>query len=113
MRGWLEFALGCLIAIAFAALAFLVWWKLDSRSAPISLQRAPAEEIDAVDPAPLLGSILRSDRQFVIVVNVGEDLDDLQLCMDMAWTVCEEDGEVVCGMDMAGGCWFTCCPEED
>ncbi len=54
-----------------------------------------------------------SERFFIIAVNVGEDLDDLQACMELAWIVCEEEGEVVCSMDVRGGCWFSCCPEEE
>jgi len=53
-----------------------------------------------------------SERFFIIAVNLGEDLDDLKMCMEMAWGVCEADGEVVCGMDVRGSCSFTCCPEE-
>jgi len=52
------------------------------------------------------------DRFFVIAVNVGEDLDDLQLCMEWAWAMCEHDGEVVCGMDVTADCSFTCCPKD-
>ena len=52
------------------------------------------------------------DWQFTILVNVGEDLDDLLACIDSAFAVCEAQGEVVCGMNITGGCWYSCCPEE-
>ena len=52
------------------------------------------------------------DRFFVIAVNVGERLDDLKACLDFAWAVCREDGEVVCGMDVTADCSFTCCPKD-
>ncbi len=55
----------------------------------------------------------RSERFFIIAVNLGEDLDALRLCMEWAWAMCEDDGEIVCGIDVRGDCSFTCCPEED
>ncbi len=108
---------GCVLAFVGA-----VWLsKTVARRAVRDHHEAWVADMDLkVEKIKAKGSVARaepdecwSDPFFIIAVNLGQDLDDLRLCMEMAWAVCEADGEVVCGMDVRGDCGFTCCPEED
>lgn len=117
MKGFLSNLVTMLIA---CVLIYAVVWAVFE--AVSSMRHAKAEVKKAEDRRDLAQIRLREvlvEREewsapfFVIIVNVGEDLDDLRACMDFAWTVCEAEGEVVCGMDVRGDCAFNCCPEEE
>ena len=104
MKCLFNFVLGCLVVI-------IAWAVVEATS---SLKQAKANLRQAEHHRDLAQIRLRnvlaesceeemSDPFFVIAVNLGEDLDDLQACMEFAWIVCENEGEVVCGMDITGG----------
>ena len=109
-KPFLALAGGCVLAFVGA------YWlsKTTTRRAVRELHEAWVVEMDLkVETIKAKRAECWSDPFFIIAVNLGEDLDHLQLCMEFAWAVCQEDGEIVCGMDIRESCRFTCCPEED
>ncbi len=122
MRGFLSnlLAVAVVLLITYSvcwgvgyALADVKRAKAELREAQINLGKAERLRDLAQKKALAESREETPDRRFItIFVNLGEDLDDLQACMELAWIVCENEGEVVCGMDIRGSCWFSCCPED-
>ena len=119
MKGFLS---NLVVTVIACVLLYAVGWTVVEATS--SLKQAKAEVKKAEDRRDLAQLRLKdflsesrerevwSGRFFIIAVNLGEDLDALQLCIEFAWDVCEDDGEIVCGIDVRGDCSFTCCPEE-
>jgi len=125
MKCWGNIVLGCLTLIVVwavvAAVSSLAEAKdrlrlaEDRRDVSLLELDVALMELDEARVARIRNTLREAmePRTFLIAVNLGEDLDDLQLCMEWAWAMCEDDGEIVCGIDVRGDCSFTCCPEED
>ena len=72
----------------------------------LSLRQPPEPEEVAASPSSVSPATEAS-----AVAGQPQALQDAILCLEMAFVVCEQDGQVPCGISFDHGCWFDCCKE--